>query len=321
MKGGDIMSKKPLLIACLSVLIVVIIVLGIIFGVKLFADPSYDAPQSTPNTFAKDVSMIQLIATPEKYDGEFVRVIGVGNLELEGNYISLSQEDWKFSVGNQIWIELGNIGISYEEATQYNGEYVILEGVFDKDDCGHFGMFHGSIKNISRYQLWNPGLTHNAMICEHEDKTYSYQITDYSGRVLGYEDNLTDSPERLHVSADVVGISVQTGTGLSTSYARFFDLENGKASETFHYVLAAKNSYVVYAEYRDGEHIIIVQDIFDKEQCYQEYKLENVSPVAADFAVGGYFGSNGSVNITYLAGEDFTETNYTILITPNKTAE
>ena len=29
--------------------------------------------------------MIQLIATPEKYDGQLVRVIGVGNLVFEGN--------------------------------------------------------------------------------------------------------------------------------------------------------------------------------------------------------------------------------------------
>ena len=32
------------------------------------------------NLYAEDVTMIQLIATPEKYDGKLVRVIGVGNL-------------------------------------------------------------------------------------------------------------------------------------------------------------------------------------------------------------------------------------------------
>ncbi len=70
------------------------------------------------------------------------------------------------------------------------------------------------------------------------------------------------------------------------------------------------------ADYRDGEHYIVVQDIFDKKQYYKEYKLENVSPVAANFVVDGYFNTKGNVNITYLSGEDYTETNYTIVILP-----
>ena len=159
------------------------------------------------------------------------------------------------------------------------------------------------------------------MITQQADKTYSYEITDYKGRILDYEDNLTREPKRQKVSTDVVGISVQTGTGLSTNYATYFDLENSKISETFYYVLTAKDGYVVYGDYRDGEHFIVVQDIFDKEQYYKEYKLENVSPVAADFVVDGYFNTKGNVNITYLSGDDYTETNYTIVILPKGKAE
>ena len=66
---------------------------------------------------------------------------------------------------------------------------------------------------------------------------------------------------------------------------------------------------------------IVVQDIFDKEQYYQEYKLENVSPVAADFIVDGYFNTKGNVNITYLSGDDYSKTNYTIVILPKGKAE
>ena len=86
--------------------------------------------------------------------GKLVRVIGVGNLEFEDNYLSLNKEDHKYRAGNSVWIELGEKAISYDEAKEYNGKYVIVEGFFDKDDRGHFDMFCGSIKNISRYQLW-----------------------------------------------------------------------------------------------------------------------------------------------------------------------
>ena len=57
-------------------------------------------------------------------------------------------------------------------------------------------------------------------------------------------------------------------------------------------------------------------DIFDKEQYYKEYKLENVSPVAADFIVKGGFNRKGNINITYLSGDKYTETDYTIVMTP-----
>lgn len=260
-----------------------------------------------------DVSIIQLIANPEKYDGKFVRVIGVGNIEFEGNCISLSKDDLKYGVGNSIWIELGK-DISYDEAAQYNGEYVIVEGIFDKDDCGHFGMFYGSIKQISRYDLWDTYLITHSMITQQANKTYSYEIIDYKGKILDYEDNLMREPKRQKVSTDVVGISIQAGTGLSTNYAKYYDLENSKISKTFYHVLVAKDGYVVCADYRDGEHYIVVQDIFDKEQYYQEYKLENVSPVAADFVVDIYFNTKGNVNITYLSGDDRTEKIFTIEI-------
>ncbi len=152
-------NKKQITTIVLSALITLAVVLAILSGVKIYQnkliESGYGETQNSANPYAKDVTMIQLIATPEKYDGQLVRVIGVGNLEFEGNYISLSKEDLKYHVGNSIWIELGERAISYEEAQKYNGEYVIIEGIFDKDDCGHMDMFCGSIKNISRYDLWD----------------------------------------------------------------------------------------------------------------------------------------------------------------------
>lgn len=313
-------SKKQIITIILSVFITLAVVFAVLFGIKIYqnklVESGYGETQNSANQYAKDVTMIQLIATPEKYDGQLVRVIGVGNLEFEGNCISLSKEDLKYGVGNSIWIELGEKAISYEEAQKFNGEYVIIEGIFDKNDCGHMDMFCGSIKNISRYDLWDSYLITHSMITQQADKTFSYEITDYKGKILDYEDNLLREPKRQKVSTDVVGICIQAGTGLSTNYAKYYDLENSKISETFHFVLAAEDDYVVCADYRDGEHYIVVQDIFDKEQYYREYKLENVSPVAADFVVDGYFNSKGNVNITYLSGENYTETNYTIVILP-----
>ena len=297
-------NKKQIITIILSVLITLAVVFAVLFGIKIYQDKSvesgYSETQNSANQYAKDVTMIQLIATPEKYDGQLVRVIGVGNLEFEGNCISLSKEDLKYGVGNSIWIELGEKAISYEEAQQYNGEYVIIEGVFDKDYCGHMDMFCGSIKNISRYDLWEVYKYYNPLdmysITKNNDSTYTYKIVDKNGNVLFSKDNATREPNVEQANTYILGLKVQTGTGQSTNWAVYCDVENSKISETFHYGLGAKGDYVVCADYEEGKHFIIVQNIFDKSVYYKTYELKNVSPVAADFALGCEFdGDNNAI--------------------------
>ena len=159
--GGTVQEVKKnqklltvLIIACSIVTVLLFIMIGAQHYKKGLINFGYQEGTNPANQYAIDVSMVQLLATPEKYDGKLVRVIGVGNLEFEGNYLSLSKEDHAYGAGNSIWIELGDRAISYEEAKEYNGKYVIVEGFFNKDDRGHFDMFCGSIKDISRYQLW-----------------------------------------------------------------------------------------------------------------------------------------------------------------------
>lgn len=159
--GGTVQEVKKsqkrftiLIIACAIVAALFIIMIGAQHYEKALIDYGYQEGINPANQYAIEVSMVQLLATPEKYHGKLVRVIGVGNLEFEGNYLSLSKEDHAYGVGNSVWIELGNKATPYEKAKKYNGKYVIVEGFFDKDDRGHFDMFCGSIKDISRYELW-----------------------------------------------------------------------------------------------------------------------------------------------------------------------
>ena len=320
------MKKKKLWITiCVCVFVAAILAFAIFWGVKPFqshlAEPGYQEAPNSANPYAKDVTIERLITMPEKYDGQLVRVIGIGNIAFEGDCISLSPEDLKNGVGMSIWIELGEKAISYEEAEEFNGEYVVIEGIFDKDYRGHRALYHGSIRNISRYELWNAYLTSHLIITRQADFTYSYEVTSYDGQVLASVDHMPREPHKHYVSPDVIGISIQAGTGLITNYATYFDLENGRVSETFYYVLTAKGDYVVCGDYNDGEPIIIVQNIFDKELYYKEYKLENVSPVASDFALDASFDTDGNINITYLSGDDYTKTNYSIIMPPKTKAE
>ena len=146
------------------------------------------------------------------------------------------------------------------------------------------------------------------------DLTYSYEITNLRGKVIFSESSVIKPPKIRPLSNSVLEVSAQAGTGLSTNRAVFCDVKNSNVSETFHYVLGVKGDNVVCADYKEGKHFITVQNIFDKSIYYKTYELENVSPIAADFALGCEFDSDNKVTITYLAGEDYTETKLIINI-------
>ncbi len=109
------------------------------------------------------VSMINLIATPDKYHGKLVRVIGVSNLEFEGYKIYLSKEHRDIGVTkNSIWISIDydSVGKTEDKLVKYNGQYVLVEGIFDKDYKGHLDLNSGSIMNITRFMPWEESERH-----------------------------------------------------------------------------------------------------------------------------------------------------------------
>lgn len=148
-------------------------------------------------------------------------------------------------------------------------------------------------------------------VTKNSDGTYSCYFTDRNGKVLFEKQDAAREPRVTRITPTLYEICTQTGTGLSTNWAVFCDAEKSLLSEPFYYVLTAKAQYVVTGDYADGDHYIVVQDIFDKEQYYKEYKLENVSPVAADYVVDCKIEKNECI-VTYLAGEDYTETEFVI---------
>lgn len=96
-------------------------------------------------------SIIELIARPEVYDGKRVRLIGFANLEFEGNSLYLGREDYLQMISrNGLWLDVGD-SVAKQFAKELPG-YVIVEGEFSSSDRGHFGMWSGAIKNVSRFQ-------------------------------------------------------------------------------------------------------------------------------------------------------------------------
>lgn len=111
-----------------------------------------------PNSAAKarsplDVSMIQLIANPQQFNGRQVRLIAYLRLEFEGDALYLHREDFtRGMTSNALWIALDDKQL--KASRTLNNGYVLVEGVFSSTDKGHLGMFSGAIDQVTRLQAW-----------------------------------------------------------------------------------------------------------------------------------------------------------------------
>ena len=111
-------------------------------------------PNPGPDDTTQDVSVIQLIAQPEKFDGKRVRFIGFLRLEFEGNVIFLHREDFNRGISrNGLWVNVPS-DMTKHQQDEVNMHYVICVGVFRAGMHGHMGMFSGEIDEVRRLQLW-----------------------------------------------------------------------------------------------------------------------------------------------------------------------
>lgn len=98
--------------------------------------------------FGESVSIIQILANPERYEGKHVRIIGYLHFEFEEEAIFLNKEDSDQMIdANAIWIHLPD-DLSPELAAKLNKHYVHCEGVFSAKSHGHMGAYPGEISDV-----------------------------------------------------------------------------------------------------------------------------------------------------------------------------
>ena len=98
-----------------------------------------------------ELSLIQLIARPSDFDGEYVRVKGFYRHEFEGNALYLHREDYEQGlVRNGLWMN---------GKPEHNMKYVLIEGRFNAKKHGHMGMWSGEIEAVTRIESWPPNDT------------------------------------------------------------------------------------------------------------------------------------------------------------------
>jgi hypothetical protein len=100
----------------------------------------------------ESVSMIQLIATPQHFEGRKVRVHGFARIRFENCVAYLTRDDMEYGNGkNGIWLSFGRS----LKAKGLDGRFVLVFGVFTAKDKGHKGANSGTLEDIARIDEWS----------------------------------------------------------------------------------------------------------------------------------------------------------------------
>jgi hypothetical protein len=123
--------------------------------------------KSQPNTAVKldpvlhyddhiyDVSIIHLLANPEKFAGKRVRIQGYFVLEFEGVALYLHQEDYNEAIfQNSLWVNLDDT--SAKDAGKCSKHYAMIEATFNPADKGHMDVFGGALTHVESIKIWPP---------------------------------------------------------------------------------------------------------------------------------------------------------------------
>jgi hypothetical protein len=116
-----------------------------------------EKPGSSPQQ-PLSISLLQLIATPDAFDGQYVRVFGFVRIEHEGTAVYLHREDAEHMLcKNGLWLVASDVAPEGSREAQVKDRYALIEGRFNAKEKGHRGLWSGAVEKITRMQPWAIG--------------------------------------------------------------------------------------------------------------------------------------------------------------------
>lgn len=98
-----------------------------------------------------NTDFMDLLKTPEKYDGKVVDVTGFATIEFEGNALYIDSKSQKnASYENGVWLEIAKTPF---ELKKYNGSKISVKGMFKISNKGHMGLWRGALEQVSKVEL------------------------------------------------------------------------------------------------------------------------------------------------------------------------
>src|ERR1700730_4548383 len=97
--------------------------------------------------------MIQVIASPEKFDGKPISMIGFLSLEPEGEMLYLSYSDYSNGISeNGLWIR-PNAELT-KDSEKLDMNYVRVVGIFSSKHIG-YALTSGGLIQVSSCSFWS----------------------------------------------------------------------------------------------------------------------------------------------------------------------
>lgn len=134
-----------------SLIGVVIVSIGV--ALSIAASGQSRTPAQARKAQPLSVSMVPLLASPQKYDGKLIRVIGVLGIQFESNALYLHEEDYEYGITKNSFF----VRLTEEQEKKFralNKKYVIVEGMFSANGPEAREMTSGAIFDISRLEKW-----------------------------------------------------------------------------------------------------------------------------------------------------------------------
>ncbi len=144
------------------------------------------------------------------------------------------------------------------------------------------------------------------IIQEESNSNYKYQIFDKDKNEVKTE-TLSRCPKISVIDNSIIKVTVQAGTGLSTQWGYFYDIQNDKFSEIYYCIYDQSNGKVVFGDYKK----VVVTDMFDKNNYYLEISnfKEKLPDNVVEPIISAEFLENGNkLKVTHYVGTDYNET-------------
>lgn len=128
-----------------------------------YHEPCLNA-EAAENCEVPFVSLINLIATPERYHLKRVSVVGFASFAFEDTSLSFlpnssEQESLWLSIFDSDFKTNSDVDQFKKKLKDWQKKFhkkrVLVEGTFDMKSKGHLGMFIGSIYNITRIEIYD----------------------------------------------------------------------------------------------------------------------------------------------------------------------
>ena len=134
---------------------------------------------------------------------------------------------------------------------------------------------------------------------------YYYDLFDGEGNVVKHECTYMHEPVIKPISAHVLSVSVQAGTGTSCRQTYYYDTAGARMSEVFCGVLDERDGRILFE--KEGQ--VIIRDIFDKKDFYRELSLTPALSKSPESVISATFSEDmSSVLISYIDADGATVT-------------